>query len=70
MKNLYKLSLYGHYHGTLSSSSAQPWLKQAIVSNTDETVDPGTEPNFYDIQKKFNDYWKDKTPSKNMKIKP
>ncbi|MCX6275994.1 MAG: T9SS type A sorting domain-containing protein [Bacteroidetes bacterium] len=66
MKNIYKLSLFAAITMALStSSSAQPWLKKSIVSNGDETVEPGTEPNFYDIQKKFNDYWKDKTPSKN-----
>ncbi len=47
-------------------SNAQPWLKQSIVSNADENIDAkDATPNFHDIQKKFNDYWKDKTPSVN-----
>ena len=45
-------------------SNSQPWLKPPIVS-TDKSNDQGAkeESNFYDIQKKFNEYWKDKKPS-------
>src|SRR6187401_1965548 len=66
MKNLYRLLVAAVAVLPLPMISAgQPWLKQTIVSATDKKIDqPGQdEPNFYDIQKKFNEYWKDKTPS-------
>jgi len=44
-------------------SFAQPWLKQSMVSNSNDISEPNQEPNFYDLQKKFNEYWKGKTPS-------
>jgi len=45
--------------------SGQPWMKQSIVSATDKNnvQQDRDEWNFYDIQKKFDEYWKDKTPS-------
>src|SRR6185295_3569595 len=42
---------------------AQPWMKTPMVSADEQA--PDSKPTFYDIQKKFNDYWKDKTPSVN-----
>jgi photosystem II stability/assembly factor-like uncharacterized protein len=46
----------------IASAEAQPWLKSSIVSvnNTDQTE---KKQNFHEIQKIFNDYWKDKTPA-------
>jgi len=54
------------FAAALSTSvvSAQPWLKQSILSSASGNTEPAGESNFYDLQKKFNEYWKDKTPSK------
>ena len=68
MKNLYRLLYSAAFVSLLPFiSSGQPWLKPAIVSNTEKKSEKSAqdEPNFYDIQKKFNDYWKDKQPSDN-----
>ena len=44
---------------------SQPWMDPPMVSNA-APDHSGTEKkqNFYDLQKKFNDYWKGKTPAK------
>src|SRR6267154_4342308 len=37
------------------------WQKSIVAAHEEEKADKPA--NFYDIQKAFNDYWKDKTPS-------
>jgi photosystem II stability/assembly factor-like uncharacterized protein len=67
MKNLYRLLAAMAVTFLPMLVIGQPWMKQSIVSTTDKTtIQPDQEEwNFYDIQKKFNEYWKDKTPSEN-----
>jgi len=43
------------------SGNAQPWLKPSILSTSPEIH---SKPGFFSVQKKFNDYWKDKTPTR------
>ncbi len=38
---------------------SQPWMKQALTSEKQENH----KKNFFDVQKKFENYWKDKNPS-------
>jgi photosystem II stability/assembly factor-like uncharacterized protein len=64
MKKLLPVSVFAALCFGLSSISlAQPWLSPPIVSNSGDPATDKKDPNFFDIQKKFNDYWKDKTPS-------
>ncbi|MEO8085187.1 MAG: T9SS type A sorting domain-containing protein [Bacteroidota bacterium] len=64
MKNIYCLALL--YAAFMSNDAvSQPWLKQSIVSSTTDVSESKKGSNFLDIQKKFNEYWKDKAPSKN-----
>ena len=65
MRKLYSLLPLAFAAALLTSVvSAQPWLKQSILSSASGNTEPAKESNFYDLQKKFNEYWKDKTPSK------
>lgn len=64
MKKLYFFPVIAMFYACMINlSSAQPWLKQSIVSSNNAQDEAKKEPNFYDLQKKFNEYWKDKTPS-------
>ncbi len=66
MKKYLRLSAYVLIATFLSVHSfAQPWLKKSVVSTSTDVTEANKEPNFYDIRDKFNEYWKDKTPSEN-----